>query len=67
MPAALTGVIFWVLMHDINQPSHRAGRFVIKSGGRVHFVRAADVDWIEAAGNCVKLHAAPRPTCCARQ
>ena len=31
-------------------------RFVIKSGGRVFFVRADEIDWIEAAGNYVKLH-----------
>ena len=31
-------------------------RFVIRSGGRVYFVRAAEIDWIEAAGNYVKLH-----------
>lgn len=31
-------------------------RFLIKSHGRVHFLDAADIDWIEAAGNYVKLH-----------
>ena len=31
-------------------------RFVIKSSGRVFFVRAEEIDWIEAAGNYVKLH-----------
>jgi len=31
-------------------------RFVIKSGGRVFFVRADEIDWIESAGNYVKLH-----------
>ncbi|MCB1008409.1 MAG: response regulator transcription factor [Acidobacteria bacterium] len=30
-------------------------RFVIRSVGRIVFVRAADVDWIEAAGNYVRL------------
>ena len=34
----------------------RIERFVIKSGGRVFFVRAEEIDWIEAAGNYVKLH-----------
>jgi len=32
-------------------------RFLIKSRGRVHFIAATDIDWIEAAGNYVKLHA----------
>lgn len=29
---------------------------VIKSAGRLQFVRAADIDWCEAAGNYVRLH-----------
>jgi two-component system LytT family response regulator len=33
------------------------GRFVIRGVGRILFVAAADVDWIEAAGNYVRLHA----------
>jgi two-component system LytT family response regulator len=32
-------------------------RLVVKSGGRVCFVRIEDIDWIEAAGNYVRLHA----------
>jgi two-component system LytT family response regulator len=31
-------------------------RIVIKTGGRVLFLRAEDIDWIEAAGNYLKLH-----------
>src|SRR4051812_41546520 len=31
-------------------------RFVIKAEGRITFLKAADVDWIEAAGNYVRLH-----------
>jgi two-component system LytT family response regulator len=31
-------------------------RLLIKSGGRVFFVRTAEIDWIEAAGNYVRLH-----------
>jgi two-component system LytT family response regulator len=43
------------LVKDLKAP-HRAERFVVKSGGRVFFVRAAEIDWIEAAGNYVRLH-----------
>jgi two-component system, LytTR family, response regulator len=43
------------LVQDL-KGKHSVDRFVIKSGGRVYFVRASDVDWIEAAGNYVKLH-----------
>lgn len=35
-------------------------RIVVKTGGRVSFVRVDDLDWIEAADYCVKLHAAGR-------
>src|SRR5262249_56545121 len=31
-------------------------RLVVKSGGRIYFVRTADIDWCEAAGNYVSLH-----------
>ena len=31
-------------------------RLIVKSGGRVYFVRIPDIDWIEAAGNYVRLH-----------
>ncbi len=34
-------------------------RMMVRTGGRVYFVRAADVDWIEAAGNYVRLHTGP--------
>lgn len=44
------------LVQDLKPAAQRLERFVIKSGGRVFFVRAADIDWIEAAGNYVKLH-----------
>lgn len=31
-------------------------RILVRTNGRVVFVRTSDVDWIEAAGNYVKLH-----------
>jgi two-component system LytT family response regulator len=34
----------------------RLDRLVVKSGGRVFFLRTDQIDWIEAAGNYVKLH-----------
>jgi two-component system LytT family response regulator len=33
-----------------------AERLMVKSGGRVIFLNADEVDWIEASGNYVKLH-----------
>ena len=44
------------LVNDLKEPHGRVDRFVVKSGGRVYFVRAEEIDWIEAAGNYVKLH-----------
>jgi two-component system, LytTR family, response regulator len=44
------------IVNDL-KPSHgRVDRFVVKAGGRVFFVRSDEIDWIEAAGNYVKLH-----------
>ena len=44
------------LVNDLKPAQQRLERFVIKSGGRVFFVRADEIEWIEAAGNYVKLH-----------
>jgi len=44
------------LVQDLRSSPSRPERFVIKSGGRVFFVRTDEIDWIEAAGNYVKLH-----------
>lgn len=35
-------------------------RFVVRSGSKLFFVRAADVDWIDAADNYVRLHVGGR-------
>ncbi|MBZ5726098.1 MAG: LytTR family DNA-binding domain-containing protein [Acidobacteriia bacterium] len=39
-------------------PERRWDRFVVKSGGATRFVRAVDIDWIEAAGVYASLHVA---------
>ncbi len=44
------------LVSDLKPDPQHLERFVIKSGGRVFFLRAEDIEWIEAAGNYVKLH-----------
>jgi two-component system LytT family response regulator len=38
------------------QTAGRRSRLMVKSGGRIHFVRTADIDWCEAAGNYVRMH-----------
>jgi two-component system LytT family response regulator len=44
------------LLQAVPQRPDSPDRLVVKSGGRVYFVRVADIDWIEAAGNYVRLH-----------
>jgi two-component system, LytTR family, response regulator len=46
------------LVHDLKQDPQRIDRLVVKSGGRVFFLRTDEIDWIEAAGNYVRLHLA---------
>ncbi|MGH9236542.1 MAG: LytR/AlgR family response regulator transcription factor [Vicinamibacterales bacterium] len=38
----------------------RHDRLVIKSSGRIYFIRTRDIDWCEAAGNYVRLHVGPQ-------
>lgn len=40
-----------------NAPRSRLTRFVVRAADAIYFVKAADVAWIESAGNYVKLHA----------
>ena len=44
------------LVHDLKPEQQRLDRLVVKSGGRVFFLRTDEIDWIEAAGNYVRLH-----------
>jgi two-component system LytT family response regulator len=44
------------IVSDLKPARARTDRFVVKSGGRIFFVRTGEIDWIEAAGNYVKLH-----------
>lgn len=37
-------------------PDRKSDRMVVKSGGRLFFLRADEIDWVEAAGNYVRLH-----------
>jgi two-component system LytT family response regulator len=44
------------LVNDIKPERPKLDRLVVKSGGRVFFLRTDEIDWIEAAGNYVRLH-----------
>jgi two-component system LytT family response regulator len=45
------------LVHGLKPAAPTLERFVVKTSGRVFFIRASEIEWIEAAGNYVKLHA----------
>jgi two-component system LytT family response regulator len=47
------------LLRDVKRVEYPE-RFVVRSGGRVVFVRAAEIDWVEAAGDYVSLHTGKR-------
>ena len=45
------------MVQDLKPESTQApDRLVIKSGGRIFFIRADEIDWVDAAGNYVRLH-----------
>ncbi len=44
------------LIADLKTEKKYLERLVVKSVGRVFFLRIDEIDWIEAAGNYVKLH-----------
>ena len=44
------------MLPDMRLRERRPNRLVVKASGRVYFVRIADIDWCEAAGNYVSLH-----------
>ena len=39
-----------------SHPPKSRERLMVRSDGRLYFVRIDDIDWVEAAGNYVKLH-----------
>lgn len=39
-----------------NPSGARHERLLVRSAGRVHFVRTSEIEWCEAAGNYVRLH-----------
>lgn len=45
------------LLEDLQTKKDRLRRLVIKSAGRIVFLRVEEIDWIEAADNYVRVHA----------
>lgn len=44
----------------IASPTPAGERLVVKSSGRIYFVKFADIDWCEAAGNYIRVHVGPQ-------
>ncbi len=44
------------LIENIGQEKKYLDRLMVKSVGRVYFLKTDEIDWIEAAGNYLKLH-----------
>lgn len=45
-----------LLLNSIQQSSQKLERLIVKTNGRIIFLRIEEIDWMEAAGNYVKLH-----------
>jgi two-component system LytT family response regulator len=50
----LSRVFGWI--EDVRPAPRHVRRFLVKASGRIVFVMAEEIDWIEAAGNYVRLH-----------
>ena len=44
------------LLEDLGGEKRHRSSIVVKSSGRVYFVKVDEIDWIEAEGNYVRLH-----------
>ena len=44
------------LLEDLQTKQKRLTRLVVKSGGRIVFLRVEEIDWVEAADNYVRIH-----------
>jgi two-component system LytT family response regulator len=47
------------LLEDLKSNGKYLDRLVVKSGGRVLFLRTEEIEWIQAEGNYVRLHLGP--------
>ena len=44
------------LLEELRDERKYPERLIVKSSGRVFFVRSEEIDWVEASGNYVKIH-----------
>jgi len=55
--SATPGRRFLSIVRDVQTPAKPLERLVVRSGGRVFFLRTEEIDWVEAASNYVRIHA----------
>jgi two-component system, LytTR family, response regulator len=48
------------LLEELRARSRFTERLVVRSGGRIVILRTAEIDWVEAASNYVRIHAGGR-------
>ncbi|MEX1276707.1 MAG: LytTR family DNA-binding domain-containing protein [Bacteroidota bacterium] len=44
------------LLEELKSKDRKLERLVVKTGGKIFFLRTEEIDWIEAAGDYVKIH-----------
>ena len=47
------------LVRELRDARRRPRRLVVRDGGRVAFVPVEDIDWVESAGNYLRIHVGP--------
>jgi two-component system LytT family response regulator len=48
------------LLEELKPRRKHLERLVVRSGGRIRFVRVEEVDWFEAEGNYIRVHVGER-------
>ncbi len=56
VPRAAHAASLQALLQQLRGTQRHLRRLVVKSGGRVLFLKTSDVDWFEASGNYIGLH-----------
>ncbi len=55
--SVVLGRKFLSIVRDVQTRAKPLERLVVRSGGRVFFLRTEEIDWVEAASNYVRIHA----------
>jgi len=55
-PAAPLRPLLEQVLTELRSHRRRNARVVVKTGGKVMFLRSEEIEWVEAAGNYVRLH-----------